>query len=338
MNYNNSVDQNPPNQASVGPNYTAPMDGAPGNTIVHRKGIVTRLDLTGNLTASRTLQFATPNTVAGTDIWLPGDTVFVQVPAHTGAGFTLTVLDIAGNTIAVWPELSANGGMFVYGASTAAGMAGPEPPVDFGAILPGNSPNTSGPGAAWVQGGNAFGAPGVLGTTDANSLSIEAHGDVFAFADTSGNSTFGAANASTSIQSGSAGTSIDSDGIVSIAPTDATILALGRPGLETQQIGITFKGVVVVGNFPTGGSIGTAATTVDLQDWVIVAQTTAGQALTMANPTVNSQAGRRVTVQNVGTVPFTMYGVTIAAPAANAQSLADFAWDVSGARWAPFAT
>jgi hypothetical protein len=137
VNYNNSVDQNPPNQASVGPNYIAPMDGAPGNTTIHRTGLLTRLDLTGNLTASRTIQFATPNVATGADIWLPGDTVFIQVPAHTGSGFTLTVLDIAGNPITVWPALSANGGMFVYGAGSAPGMAGPEAPVDFGAVLPG---------------------------------------------------------------------------------------------------------------------------------------------------------------------------------------------------------
>lgn len=37
---------------------------------------------------------------------------------------------------------------------------------------------TAGGSAAYVQGGNAFGATGVLGTTDSNALNIEAHGNV----------------------------------------------------------------------------------------------------------------------------------------------------------------
>jgi hypothetical protein len=174
LNYNDPVDQGLPNQAGVGPNYTAQMDGAPGNTLVHRKGVITRLDLTGNLTASRTLQFAAPNIATGADVWLPGDTVFIQVPTHTGSGFTITVLNLAGDAIASWPALVANGGMFVYGASTVAGPTGPDAPVDFGAILPGGGGGGSSPADTVVADGpQSFGIDWTIGPGDAHGITIQ---------------------------------------------------------------------------------------------------------------------------------------------------------------------
>jgi hypothetical protein len=127
--FNNNVDASlMPNQASVGQNYQPAADGAPGNTVIHRKGVITRVDLQGNLTASRTFTFGSQ----AAEGWLPGDVVFVQFPTHTGNGFTMTGYDIAGSKLCTWAPLLANGGMFVFGASTLRAN-------DFAAVLPGTS-------------------------------------------------------------------------------------------------------------------------------------------------------------------------------------------------------
>jgi hypothetical protein len=132
MNANSNVDVNPPNQAYVGPEYFAPMDGAPGNTTIHRKGIVTVIKLTGNLTASRILTFGT----IAAEGWLPGDEVYIAVPTHTGTGFTLSVESINGDELATWAALLANGGHFVFGATSYNVPVGTG---DFTAVNPGNS-------------------------------------------------------------------------------------------------------------------------------------------------------------------------------------------------------
>jgi hypothetical protein len=121
LNFNNNVDQpGSPNQASPGPNYTTPADAA---IVVTRKGVVTRLALTGNLTASRIVTFGSVLAQG----WLPGDIVFIHVATHTGGGFTLTIENIAAATLATWAALLANGGMFVFDGT------------DFVACLPGSS-------------------------------------------------------------------------------------------------------------------------------------------------------------------------------------------------------
>lgn len=124
LNFNNSVDQpGPPNQASPGPDYTGPIDGAPGATTLHRKGVVTWFRGTGNLTASRVF---TPGTIVA-EGWLEGDILFVSVPTHTGGGFTVTVNSIAAAALATWAALLASGGMFVFHGT------------DFVAVIPGAS-------------------------------------------------------------------------------------------------------------------------------------------------------------------------------------------------------
>jgi hypothetical protein len=87
-------------------------------------GVVTRLELIGDLTASRNIKFGTQ----AAEGWLPGDTVFIQVKEHGGAGFTLSVVNNNAATIAQWPALSANGGMFVFDS----------PSLDFSATIPGD--------------------------------------------------------------------------------------------------------------------------------------------------------------------------------------------------------
>jgi hypothetical protein len=65
-----------------------------------------------------------------------------------------------------------------------------------------------------------------------------------------------------------------------------------------------------IGNLATGGSIGTAATTVDVCGGFNINQTTSGQTITLPNPT-NSGAGLRVDINNIGAVSFTMLGTVV---------------------------
>ena len=82
-----------------------------------------RIALTGNLTASRVVTFGS----VASQAWQPGDTVFIELPTHTGGGDTVTVENIATTVLCTWPALLANGGMFVFDG------------VDFHATIPGVS-------------------------------------------------------------------------------------------------------------------------------------------------------------------------------------------------------
>jgi hypothetical protein len=113
MNFNSSVDQNYPNQSSVGPDYNVAIPlGTAGDTPIHRKGVTTRLDLTsgGAQTANQTFTFGS----IAAEGWLNGDVVYVSEPSGRTGAFTNSVRNIAGVPIATWASLLANGGMFVF--------------------------------------------------------------------------------------------------------------------------------------------------------------------------------------------------------------------------------
>jgi len=63
---------------------------------------------------------------------------------------------------------------------------------------------------------------------------------------------------------------------------------------------------VSLGNFASGGSIGSAATTVDVADAVFINQTTEAKVLTFATPSANDM--RELFVANTGTAGFYAYG------------------------------
>jgi hypothetical protein len=67
---------------------------------------------------------------------------------------------------------------------------------------------------------------------------------------------------------------------------------------------------IAISNLTVGGAIGTAVTTVDVCGSFNINQTTAGQTITIPVPT-NSGAGLRVSINNIGTVGFTLLSVTI---------------------------
>lgn len=112
---NNSDPANSPGSA-----YTAVADSA---TTIQRKGPITYFSATGNLTASRVWIFGS----VAAQGWTIGDVVFLNLPTHTGGGFTVTVQNIATTVLATWAALLANGGIFYFNGT------------DFQAMNPGQS-------------------------------------------------------------------------------------------------------------------------------------------------------------------------------------------------------
>jgi hypothetical protein len=113
---------------------------------------------------------------------------------------------------------------------------------------------------------------------------------------------------------------------------------LGVTGLTTATGGLTIgsgtsfinQGSTVfsamnISDVAGGGNIGTAAATVDIATTFNVAQTTAGQTLSLPPPT-STTAGRMAFVNNTGSASFTMYGSVIATGKSNA-----FIWN--GTTW-----
>ena len=83
---------------------------------------------------------------------------------------------------------------------------------------------------------------------------------------------------------------------------------------------------VTLGDFATGGSVGTAVATVDTYTNLNIAQTTTLQTLTLPTPTVTT-AGKMITVNNTGTANFTMYGSQVSA----GSNTTAFVWN--GTAW-----
>jgi hypothetical protein len=97
---------------------------------------------------------------------------------------------------------------------------------------------------------------------------------------------------------------------------------------KTFDGGVIFKTLDIV-NQTVNGSIGTAATTVDLYSSVRSLQSTAGIVLTIPAPTIGTDVGRHLQVSNSGSVSVTIGGVLLPV---NTQTL--FIWD--GDSWNGF--
>jgi hypothetical protein len=82
---------------------------------------------------------------------------------------------------------------------------------------------------------------------------------------------------------------------------------------------------LAIANLATGGSIGTAATTVDIASTFNINQTTAAQVITLPSPT-DATAGDRLVVNNIGTASFTIGGLLIPI-----NSTSNFVW--TGTAW-----
>lgn len=82
---------------------------------------------------------------------------------------------------------------------------------------------------------------------------------------------------------------------------------------------------LTIANLPSGGAIGTAAATVDINNVFLINQTTTGQTITLPNPT-NATLSQIITLSANSTASFIAYGNTIAA-----GSSASFLWN--GSDW-----
>ena len=83
-------------------------------------------------------------------------------------------------------------------------------------------------------------------------------------------------------------------------------------GAQFTNNGSTLNTALVLGDFPAGGSIGTAGATVDNHTAISIPQTTTGQILDIPSPT-STVAGRVLYLFNTGTQAFTIEGASIAA-------------------------
>lgn len=92
--------------------------------------------------------------------------------------------------------------------------------------------------------------------------------------------------------------------------TFKTTTGMTTVGGNLTVVGSTLLTSDTVDDLVSGGSIGSAATTVDVITSFLIDQTSTGQTLTLPTPT-DTTAGRSVVVSNVGSAAFTMGGVSI---------------------------
>jgi plastocyanin len=183
-------------------------------------------------------------------------------------------------------------------------------------------------GIGVLTGNNYSGSSGYVGVGSGEGTSSSG---VVAIA--SGNATAGTAGNVTI----DVGTSTSGTGTLNIGNTNAGLIVLGNSTTSTTLNGAltiasngsftnnasTLFTAIAITNKATGGVIGTAAATVDIATTFNINQTTASQTLTLPSPT-NTTAGRVAFVNNIGTVSFSMHGVTIAA-----GTYATFMWNGS---------
>jgi len=84
---------------------------------------------------------------------------------------------------------------------------------------------------------------------------------------------------------------------------------------------------VTLSNFTSSGSLGTAATTVDISSAILINQTTANINLTLSNPTASTKV-KRIIIVNIGTTALILNGISI-----SANSFWEFEWIPSTTSW-----
>ncbi|GEM_PF-4249185 len=126
------------------------------------------------------------------------------------------------------------------------------------------------------------------------------------------------------------------DSASSIANSSTIWNSGGNVGIGTtsplaalHNAGGTLFGTLSVADLATGGNIGTAATTIDIYTSFNLAQTTASQTITLADPT-NTTAGRIVYLSNTGSTPFTFYGSTVKVGDTTAAMWDGNSWNLAG--------
>lgn len=136
-------------------------------------------------------------------------------------------------------------------------------------------------------------------------------------------------NAASGLTTSAGATTIDSAAALNLGASTSTSVVVGHSGASCTVFnnGAFLFATLPLGNFLTGGSIGTAAATVDSYASISIAQTTAGQTLTLQNPT-NTTSGRVLQIINDGSVAFGLLSATF-----QPGALARLVWDSVGSAW-----
>ena len=136
----------------------------------------------------------------------------------------------------------------------------------------------------------------------------------------------------TNVTAFGAGTTISlgaTTGTITLKNANTTLGNAAGSGLLTNN-GATLNSTLALNNFSSGGSIGSAASTVDIYTSISVNQTTASQTLTIPSPTASTNYGRLLYLSNIGSASFTLGSATI-----SAGTTATLVWSNSngGASW-----
>jgi hypothetical protein len=179
------------------------------------------------------------------------------------------------------------------------------------ALRTGNSTTSGNTGGLTISTGNA---------TSGNSGSISI--DVGTASGTKGGISIGTTYAS--------GVTIGTTTGTTTVNGNLTIGSTAGGGTIVVNNGSLIHATLALGNFSGGGSIGTAATTVDKYTAISIAQTAASQTLTLPNPTASTTYGRVLYISNIGSNSFTILGTPL-----NPGSTASFIWQNTsgGASW-----
>ncbi|MBU0535301.1 tail fiber domain-containing protein [Patescibacteria group bacterium] len=233
----------------------------------------------------------------------------------------------------------------VFGAMAIGSYAGVNTAPSNGMIISGNvGIGTTGPGATLhVQKG-----AGVTAVSDSNAvfqLTSDGNASNMWFNIKTGanggtNGTFGFAEAGT-IKGGilwdvaNASFNLSSD-VNTTATSRQVIIKAGNVGIGTTGpvanlhiVGSTLFGSLAVADKVTGGNIGTAAATVDIYTSFNLSQATAGQTITLPDPT-NTTAGRLVYLSNTGSATFTFYNSTVKVGDTTAAIWDSDSWNLAG--------
>ncbi|MBI2442392.1 MAG: hypothetical protein HYV40_00600 [Candidatus Levybacteria bacterium] len=106
-------------------------------------------------------------------------------------------------------------------------------------------------------------------------------------------------------------------------------IGTSNPVANLHNGGGTLYGTLAVADKPSGGDVGTAATTVDIYTSVNLSQTTSSQTITLPSPT-NTTAGRLIYLSNTGTVSFTFLSSAVLTGQTTAAIWDGDSWNLAG--------
>ncbi len=318
---------------------TTTLQGGTGGVNVGTGGIANTVQI-GNATGAvaQTINIGNNATLSSTSTVVIGSTIAGNITLQSAATISIgnnanaQTLNIGNTTGATALNLRAGTGNFtldgVAGTTYTLGTSTTTGTITIGGTAQtGNLTLGSSSGSNSVLIGNGAGAT-TVNISNSNTGGAVNIGAGF----TTGTITIGGTGAQTgtisigtgtgaqSLNFGTGGTGAKTVTIGSTASTGTTTIQAGSGGIvlgsgagqgQLTNHGSTINSTLALSNFAGGGSIGTAATTVDIYTSISVAQTTAGQTLTLPTPTTNTTYGRLLYISNIGTTSFTLLGSAV---------------------------